>query len=170
MPKEDKLESDTWKPSEEPTLSELPPEEEPPETMLPDIELITEWPLKPEETISPDTDGPDVDSSDNTEEPSDGMFPIEEESSIIGEESSTDFTGYTEEEESPEEDMFTYTTTIEEYTVIISEKDITNSYTTLEESKPNTEPWSEDSIESMSIDWELLPEQENTPELNIIED
>jgi hypothetical protein len=68
------------------------------------------------------------------------MFPIEEESSIIGEESSTDFTGYTEEEESPEEDMFTYTTTIEEYTVIISEKDITNSYTTLEESKPNTEP------------------------------
>jgi len=148
----------------------LPPEKELTETMLPDTELTTEWLLKPEETISPDTDGPDVDSSDNTEEPSDGMFPIEEESSIIGEESFTDFTGYTEEEESPEEDMSIYITTIEESILIISEKDITNSYITLEESKPNTEPWSEDSIESMSIDWEPLLEQDTTLELNIIED
>jgi len=148
----------------------LPPEEKLIETMLTDIELITEWPLKPEETISPDTDGPDVDSSNNTEEPSDGMFPIETESSIIGEESSIDFTGYTDTDVSPEEDMFTYTTTIEEYIVIISEKDITNSYITLEESKPNIETWSEDSIESMSSDWELLPEQDTIPELNILED
>jgi len=148
----------------------LPPEEKLIETMLTDIELITEWPLKPEETISPDTDGPDVDSSNNTEEPSDGMFPIETESSIIGEESSIDFTGYTDTDVSPEEDISIYTTTIEEYTVIISEEDMPNSSVTSEESKPNIETWSEDSIESMSIDWELLLEQDTIPELNIIED
>jgi len=138
--------------------------------MLPDTELTTEWLLKPEETISPDTDGPDVDSSPNTEPVSDGMFPIETESSIIGEESLEDFTGYTEEEESPEDDMFTYITTIEEFILTILEKDITNSSDMSEESKPNTETWSEDSIESMSIDWEPLLEQDTTLELNIIED
>jgi hypothetical protein len=116
----------------------LPLEKEPPKTTLPDTELITEWPLKPEETISPDTDGPEQDSSDNTEEPSDGMFPIETESSIIGEESSKDFTIYTDAEESQEEDMSIYITTIEEYMDIISEEDMPNSSTTLEESKPNT--------------------------------
>jgi len=52
---------------------------------------------------------------------------------------------------------------------ITSKVNIVNSSDMLEESKPNIEPWSKNSIESTSLDWEPLQEQDTTLEPNMLE-